>query len=92
MFGFGPADFNVRVLYKVVSVIDLSSFALSFFHHHVSSPLHNTASAIYIFAGKGGGELSDIQVTSYPDKNAGVQDVRLYQYVNYRTLKNRIPV
>ena len=57
MFGFGPADFNVRVLYKVVSVIDLSSFALSFFHHHVSSPLHNTASAIYIFAEGGGGTV-----------------------------------
>ena len=26
MFGFGPADFNVRVLYKLVSVIGLSSF------------------------------------------------------------------
>ena len=43
------------ILYKVVSVIGLSSFALSFFHHHVSSPLHNTASVVYIFAGGGGG-------------------------------------
>ena len=32
------------------------------------------------------GELSDIPVTSCPDKNAGTQDVRLYQYVNYRTI------
>ncbi len=32
------------------------------------------------------GELSDIPVTSCPDKNAGTQNVRLYQYVNYRTI------
>ena len=44
---------------------------------------------MYIFAGGGGGGLSDIQVTSCPDKNAGAQDVRLYQYVIYITVRNR---
>ena len=30
-----------------------------------------------------------IRVTSCPDKNAGAQDVRLYQYVIYITVRNR---
>ena len=46
---------------------------------------------MYIFAGGGRGELSDIQVTSCPDKNAGARDVRLYHYVNYRN-RNINPV
>ena len=55
---------------------------------------------MYIFAGGKGGELSDIQVTSYPAKNAGAQNVHLCQYVTfieinrislYRVLYKRVP-
>ena len=86
----------------VVSAIGLSSFALSFFHQPVPSPLYNTASVenMYIFAGGKGGEQSDIQVTSCPDKNAGAQNVHLCQYVTfieinrislYRVLYKQVP-
>ena len=62
------------------TVVGLPSFSLSF----LSAFVH-----VFIYLSGEGGEQSDIQVTSCPDKNAGAQNVRLYQYVNYRTLKNR---
>ena len=74
--GSGPADFNVRVFYKVVSAIGLSSFALSFFHQPVPSPLYNKASVecIYIFAGERGGDCK--QHRTVMCKNAGLYNVQ----------------
>ena len=54
------------------TVVGLPSFSLSF----LSAFVH-----VFIYLSGEGGEQSDIQVTSCPDKNAGAQDVRLYQYV-----------
>ena len=61
-----------KVENMVVSAIGLSSFALSFFHQPVPSPLYNKASVecIYIFAGERGGDCK--QHRTVMCKNAGL--------------------
>ena len=56
------------------TVVGLPSFSLSF----LSAFVH-----VFIYLSGEGGEQSDIQVTSCPDKNAGAQNVHLCQYVTF---------